>query len=99
MTTSRTASCSFVPPWLLEQVGASDTLATDAALRSRREEVANARRPAEPLAPGAFAAQRNARSALDGHRGAGAPARPTAPPPPPLRTVARLSGAATAAAG
>lgn len=53
MTTSRTASCSFVPPWLLEQVGASDTLATDAALRSRREEVANARRPAEPVGPGA----------------------------------------------
>ncbi|WP_457205431.1 protealysin inhibitor emfourin [Nocardioides sp. P5_C9_2] len=56
MTPSRTAACSFVPPWLLEQVGADDTLATDAALRSRREQAADARRSAGPVADSAPAA-------------------------------------------
>lgn len=63
MTTSRQTSrpasghCTFVPPWLLERLGAEDTLAADATLRSRREQVAAARRSSERDAPSAAPGQ------------------------------------------
>lgn len=42
--TRRTApSCTFVPPYLLERLGADDALAADAAFRARREQAASAR--------------------------------------------------------
>src|SRR5215203_3875135 len=57
MTTSRETRCTFVPPWLLERLGAEATLASDAALRARRERVAAARTAGgwsvEPAGPAA----------------------------------------------
>lgn len=42
--TSRTSKrCTFVPPYVLERLGADDALAADAAFRSHREQVASAR--------------------------------------------------------
>lgn len=48
MTSSRethrtTPSCTFVPPYLLERLGADGALAADAAFRARREQAASAR--------------------------------------------------------
>lgn len=55
MTSSRETRCFFVPPYLLERIGAEHALAVDAAFRSRREQVASARATAGPsthAAPG-----------------------------------------------
>ncbi|KRF35091.1 M4 family metallopeptidase [Nocardioides sp. Soil805] len=55
MTTSREthATCTFVPPWLLERLGADATLASDTTLRTRREQAMAARvaRPRTQAAP------------------------------------------------
>lgn len=49
--TSRTSThCTFVPPYVLERLGADDVLAADAAFRSRREQVASARSTPESSA-------------------------------------------------
>ncbi len=53
MTTSRSASCTFVPPWLLERLGVGDALATDAAFRARRAQTAAARTAFRPDAEAA----------------------------------------------
>lgn len=51
---SSTPRCTFVPPYVLERLGASDALAADAAFRARREQAAAVRiaRPEAGAAPG-----------------------------------------------
>ncbi|WP_107773395.1 protealysin inhibitor emfourin [Nocardioides sediminis] len=54
MTSSRETTCTFVPPYVLERLGASDALVADAAFRARREQAAAVRtaRPEAGAAPG-----------------------------------------------
>jgi hypothetical protein len=54
MTSSRETACTFVPPYVLERLGAADALAADAAFRARREQAAAVRtaRPEAGTAPG-----------------------------------------------